>query len=66
MTRSPHPPPLPDIDPAEGLASDGEGDSEAPAQIETEAGVDFSEASELDADHVLADEEAARVVQAPD
>ncbi|MBS0425656.1 MAG: hypothetical protein JSR41_00030 [Proteobacteria bacterium] len=31
-----------------------------------ESGVDLTEASELDADNVLADEESARVVQAPD
>ena len=31
-----------------------------------ESGLDLSEASELDADNVLADEESARVLQAPD
>ncbi|RYF84237.1 MAG: hypothetical protein EOO29_00435 [Comamonadaceae bacterium] len=64
MTRPLNPPPLPDIDDSDGQDSDAE--SGAPEQIETETGVDLSEASELDADHVLADEEAARVVQAPD
>lgn len=41
-------------------------DDETPEEELAESGLDLSEASELDADNVLADEESARVVQAPD
>lgn len=41
-------------------------DDETPEEELVESGLDLSEASELDADNVLADEESARVVQAPD
>ncbi|MDI3383542.1 hypothetical protein ACFPPF_14020 [Xenophilus aerolatus] len=41
-------------------------DDETPNEELTESGLDLSEASELDADNVLADEESARVLQAPD
>ena len=41
-------------------------DDETQEEELAESGLDLSEASELDADNVLADEESARVVQAPD
>ena len=41
-------------------------DDETPEEELAESGLDLSEASELDADNVLADEESARVLQAPD
>ena len=41
-------------------------DEESPEEELAESGLDLSEASELDADNVLADEESARVLQAPD
>jgi hypothetical protein len=41
-------------------------EDETPEEELVESGLDLSEASELDADNVLADEESARVVQAPD
>ncbi len=35
-------------------------------ELAEETGIDLSDASELDADHVLSDEESDRVLQAPD
>jgi len=35
-------------------------------ELEEETGLDLTDASELDADNVLADEEFDRVMQAPD
>ena len=41
-------------------------DGSAPDEIEDETGIDLADASGLDADNVVADEEIGRVVQAPD
>lgn len=41
-------------------------ESSAPEELEEETGIDLTDASELDADNVPADEEMGRVVQAPD
>ena len=41
-------------------------ESAAPEELEDETGIDLTDASDLDADNVTADEEQARVVQAPD
>ncbi|MBS0450320.1 MAG: hypothetical protein JSS14_03330 [Proteobacteria bacterium] len=44
-----------------------EDDSDVPDdELEEETGLDLTDASELDADNVLADEEFDRVMQAPD
>ncbi|MGR4867669.1 hypothetical protein ACIPRI_02235 [Variovorax sp. LARHSF232] len=43
-----------------------EDDADAPDELEEETGLDLTDASELDADNVLADEEFDRVMQAPD
>ncbi len=39
---------------------------EAPDELSEETGIDLTDASDLDADNVPADEETERVVQAPD
>ena len=41
-------------------------ESSAPDELEDETGIDLTDASDLDADNVPADEENDRVVQAPD
>ncbi|MBO9512814.1 MAG: hypothetical protein J7549_01755 [Variovorax sp.] len=41
-------------------------DAEAADELSEETGIDLTDASELDADNVLADEESDRVMQAPD
>lgn len=41
-------------------------ENSAPEELEDETGIDLTDASDLDADNVTADEEQARVVQAPD
>jgi hypothetical protein len=41
-------------------------DDEAPELVAEESGIDLTDASELDADNVPADEEHDRVVHAPD
>jgi len=51
-----------DLDAEADDAADGD---DLPDDL-ADSGLDLSEASELDADNVLADEESARVVQAPD
>ncbi len=43
-----------------------EPESSAPEELEEETGIDLTDASDLDADNVPADEEQSRVVQAPD
>ena len=43
-----------------------EADSDPPDDLSEETGIDLSDASELDADNVPADEESDRVMQAPD
>ncbi|MBT2323006.1 hypothetical protein J7E62_11680 [Variovorax paradoxus] len=43
-----------------------EDDAEAPDDLSEETGIDLTDASELDADNVPADEEFDRVMQAPD
>ena len=39
---------------------------DAPDELEDETGIDLTDASDLDADNVPADEESERVVHAPD
>ncbi len=51
------------FDPPEAEAED---ESDAPDELEEETGLDLTDASELDADNVLADEEFDRVMQARD
>ncbi|MBS0341155.1 MAG: hypothetical protein JSS56_11555 [Proteobacteria bacterium] len=51
------------FDPPENEIED---DSDVPDELEEETGLDLTDASELDADNVLADEEFDRVMQAPD
>jgi len=41
-------------------------ETEGTEELSEETGIDLSDASELDADNVPADEESDRVVQAPD
>jgi hypothetical protein len=41
-------------------------EAEATNELSEETGIDLTDASELDADNVLADEEFDRVIQAPD
>lgn len=43
-----------------------EEDTEATDELSEETGIDLTDASELDADNVIADEEFDRVIQAPD
>ena len=43
-----------------------EDEADVPDELEEETGLDLTDASELDADNVLADEEFDRVMQAPD
>jgi hypothetical protein len=43
-----------------------EEDAEATDELSEETGIDLTDASELDADNVPADEEFDRVIQAPD
>ena len=45
---------------------DAELEAEATDDLSEETGIDLTDASELDADNVLADEEFDRVIQAPD
>jgi hypothetical protein len=47
-------------------AEDDNTDDEAPELVAEESGIDLTDASELDADNVPADEEHDRVVHAPD
>ena len=59
--------PTPDDEAADDApADDASIDDDSPVEDLAESGLDLSEASDLDADNVLADEEAARVLQAPD
>jgi hypothetical protein len=46
--------------------NEDEDDADAPDELEEETGLDLTDASDLDADNVLADEEFDRVMQAPD
>ncbi|MDP9898116.1 hypothetical protein [Variovorax ginsengisoli] len=55
-----------DIDEVDGALDDGDDAPENEAELADATGIDLSDASELDADHVPIDEEAARVVHAPD
>ena len=50
----------------ENEAEQEEDDAEAPDELSEETGIDLTDASELDADNVPADEEFDRVMQAPD
>jgi hypothetical protein len=59
----------PDVDESEDDAiEDEEADDgfEATEELSEETGIDLTDASELDADNVRADEEFDRVMQAPD
>ncbi|MGO4390036.1 hypothetical protein AB4Z46_01660 [Variovorax sp. M-6] len=44
----------------------GSSEAEATDELSEETGIDLTDASELDADNVPADEEFDRVIQAPD
>jgi hypothetical protein len=55
-----------DNSPADAEDEFGEDDSEATDELSEETGIDLTDASELDADNVIADEEFDRVIQAPD
>ena len=46
--------------------TDADAEPEGPDELAEETGIDLTDASELDADNVPADEEHDRVVQAPD
>jgi hypothetical protein len=50
----------------ENEAEQEEDEAEAPDELSEETGIDLTDASELDADNVPADEEFDRVMQAPD
>jgi hypothetical protein len=50
----------------ESFESVDDADSDGPAMLAEETGIDLTDASELDADNVPADEEHDRVLQAPD
>jgi hypothetical protein len=53
--------------PEDEAESEGEEeDAEAADELSEETGIDLTDASELDADNVPADEEFDRVMQAPD
>ena len=54
-----------DVNALDDVLDDVEGAS-PPDELEEETGIDLTDASDLDADNVTADEEGARVVQAPD
>lgn len=53
-------------DEAEAESEGEEEDAEAADELSEETGIDLTDASELDADNVPADEEFDRVMQAPD
>jgi len=46
--------------------ADADARQEGPDELAEETGIDLTDASELDADNVPADEEHDRVIQAPD
>ena len=46
--------------------TDTDAEQEGPDELAEETGIDLTDASELDADNVPADEEHDRVIQAPD
>lgn len=56
------------VDDADAAESDDDVDvdDEAPEELAEETGIDLTDASELDADNVPADEEHDRVLHAPD
>jgi hypothetical protein len=54
----------PEVDEVEAEAA--EDDSETTDELSEETGIDLTDASDLDADHVPADEDHDRVMQAPD
>ena len=60
----------PEIDEADDALPEDEAfdvaEDEAPDELSEETGIDLTDASELDADNVPADEEFDRVIQAPD
>lgn len=49
-----------------GAAEEAFDEDEATDELSEETGIDLTDASELDADNVPADEEFDRVIQAPD
>ena len=56
-----------DTDVTEGADdADADAEQEGPDELAEESGIDLTDASELDADNVPADEEHDRVIQAPD
>jgi len=54
----------PEVDDIEAQAADDE--AETTDELSEETGIDLTDASDLDADHVPADEDHDRVMQAPD
>lgn len=69
--RSGEAPDEPEIDEADDALPEEEDEFEAPEaeatdELSDETGIDLTDASELDADNVPADEEFDRVIQAPD
>ncbi len=55
-----------DAEDAEDEFDEADLEAEATEELSEETGIDLTDASELDADNVLADEEFDRVIQAPD
>jgi hypothetical protein len=55
-----------DAEDAEDEFDEADLEAEATEDLSEETGIDLTDASELDADNVLADEEFDRVIQAPD
>jgi hypothetical protein len=50
----------------DGFDANEDLEASAPDELEDETGIDLTDASDLDADNVPADEESERVVHAPD
>ncbi|UST55216.1 hypothetical protein NF681_08605 [Comamonadaceae bacterium OTU4NAUVB1] len=50
----------------DGFDASDDLEAAAPDELEDETGIDLTDASDLDADNVPADEESERVVNAPD
>jgi hypothetical protein len=56
----------PELDETEAEAADDADEAETTDELSEETGIDLTDASDLDADHVPADEDHDRVMQAPD
>ncbi|VWX55743.1 conserved hypothetical protein [Burkholderiales bacterium 8X] len=55
-----------DVDEEAGPDDEGDDEDDVPEDLAEETGIDLTDASDLDADNVPADEEFDRVMQAPD